>query len=371
MIEKMIVINRFLRDFHFKVLSVLWITISGCGIGAEVESSTNALDRDVLIQGSARLVNVEILKLEWQSFTEVINLTGVAVADQDVTISAQESGVIRDISREKGSLVQTGQELFKIDDQILKSQVAEAEAAANLAAETWGRRKRLFEDDQIGSELSYLEAKYASEQADARLEILLTRLRNTVIRAPIDGVLEERMVEVGTMVNVGRDVGRLVSLDPMRVVAGVPERYALDVSLGTKATALFDVLGMNSEGTISYVGATVEPSSRTFRIELEMDNPDAMIKPEMIANVSVVRKNFVDVIVIPQEALVRTENGFVVYLVDDMGSDFRAISQAVQVGPSQKNKVLIQSGLSAGDQLIVMGQTLVANGDIVNIVEDE
>jgi multidrug efflux pump subunit AcrA (membrane-fusion protein) len=96
-----------------------------------------------------------------------------------------------------------------------------------------------------------------------------------------------------------------------------------------------------------------------------------MIKSEMLANVSVVRKNFMDVIVIPQEALVRTESGFVVYLVDDVGSDSRAMSRAVEVGPSQQNRVLIESGLSAGDQLIVMGQTLVANGDIVNIVGNE
>ncbi len=371
MIERTIVINRFSRDFYFKVAALLWITISGCGGGAEAEPSIDVLDQGVLIQGSPRLFNVEILRLEWQSFAEIINLTGVAVADQDVTISAQETGVIRNISSEKGSSVRMGQELFKIDDQILRSQVSEARAAANLAAETWVRRKKLFEDDEVGSELAYLQARYASEQADARLDILLTRLGNTVIRAPIDGVLEDRMVEVGTMVNVGSDVGRLVSLNPMKVVVGVPERYALDVSPGTKATAFFDVLGMNSEGTISYVGATVEPSSRTFRVELEMDNPDAMIKSEMLANVSVVRKNFMDVIVIPQEALVRTESGFVVYLVDDVGSDSRAMSRAVEVGPSQQNRVLIESGLSAGDQLIVMGQTLVANGDIVNIVGNE
>ena len=191
-----------------------------------------------------------------------------------------------------------------------------------------------------------------------------------MIRAPIEGVLEDRMVEVGTMVNVGRDVGRLVSLNPMKVVAGVPERYAIDVSPGTSAVAIFDALRVRSEGTISYVGATVDPSSRTFQIELEMHNPGGVIKPEMIANVSVVRNDFANVIVIPQEALVRTEDGYVVYLADGSDGNFRAVSRLVEVGPSQGNQVLIERGLEVGDELIVMGQTLISNGDLVNIVGD-
>ena len=367
MIERQLMKNRFEWNIGILLIPALCLIISGCG-NAEAERSVDVLDQGVLIQGSARLVNIETQILRLQTFTEVINLTGVAVANQDVTISAQESGVIREIALEKGSLVQEGQELFKIDDQILQSQVAEAKAGADLAKETWVRRKRLFEGEGVGSELAYLEAKYMAEQADARLEILLTRLANTVIRAPIEGVLEDRMVEVGTMVNVGRDVGRLVSLNPMKVVAGVPERYAIDVSSGTSAVAIFDALRVRSEGTISYVGATVDPSNRTFQIELEMDNPGGVIKPEMIANVSVVRNDYTNVIVIPQEALVRTEDGYVVYLADGSDGNFRAVSKFVEVGPSQGNQVLIEKGLEVGDELIVMGQTLISNGDLVNIV---
>jgi len=362
--------NRLQRLCVLVVSIILWSIVSSCGAGAEAERSIDVEDQGVLIQGSARLVNVETQILKLQSFTELINLTGVAAANQDVTLSAQESGVIRKISLEKGSLVQSGQELFRIDDQILQSQVAEAKAGADLAMETWVRRKRLFEEEGVGSELAYLEAKYMAEQADARLDILLARLENTVIRAPIGGILEERMIEIGSMVNVGRDVGRLVSLNPMKVVAGVPERYAMDVASGTSATAVFDVLGVRSEGTISYVGATVDPGSRTFQIELEMENPDGAIKPEMIANVSVVRNYFEDAIVIPQEALLRTENGYVVYLVDGSNGNTQAISRLVEVGPSQGNQVLIEHGLNAGNELIVMGQTLISNGDVVNIVGD-
>ena len=106
---------------------------------------------------------------------------------------------------------------------------------ADLAKETWDRRKRLFEEDQVGSELAYLEAKYASEQATANLNVLEERLARTTIRAPIDGILDSREIEVGNMVAPGTPVARIVDNNPVKITAGVPERYAADVRTGAEA----------------------------------------------------------------------------------------------------------------------------------------
>jgi membrane fusion protein (multidrug efflux system) len=200
------------------------------------------------------------------------------------------------------------------------------------------------------------------------LATLQTRLERTMIRAPIDGVLETRLVEVGAMVNVGTDVARIVSLDPVKVVAGVPERYARDVRVGASATIQFDVLDISTEGRISYVGATVNARNRTFRVELEMPNPDRLIKPEMIANVGLVRQTIDEAVVVPQEALVRVEDGYVVFVVEGNGPDAVVASRALELGPSQRNEVVIETGLTAGEQLIVVGQQQVTAGDRVNVV---
>jgi membrane fusion protein (multidrug efflux system) len=336
-----------------------------CGGDAEAGDSREV---GVLVEGASRVINVEILTLKARNFVDLINLTGTVVAGQDVTLSAQESGVIRRVVVEKGTTVTVGQRLLEIDDAVLRSQVEEAAAQASLASETWVRRKRLYEEDQVGSELAYLEAKYTAEQASARLTTLQIRLGRTVIRAPIDGVLETRLVEVGAMVNVGTNVARIVSLDPVKVVAGVPERYARDVTVGASVVTVFDILDSSSEGTISYVGATVNPRNRTFMIELEMPNPDGVIKPEMVANVGLVRQTIADAIVIPQEALVRVEDGYVVFLAEGDGDDDVVLSRAVELGASQRNEVVIEAGLSAGERLIVVGQQQVTAGDRINVV---
>ena len=346
--------------FFLSALLLLPLGLWGCG-GAQAEGA----GEDTVY---TRVLNVEVAIVEASSFTEVIRLTGTVQAERDVTISAEESGVIREIMVDKGQWVVAGEPLFRMDSEILKSQVEQARAMSDLAGDTWDRRKRLYEEDQVGSELAYLEAKYAAQQATANLNLLEERLARTVIRAPIDGVLDSREIEVGTMVAAGTPVARIVDTNPVKITGGVPERYATDVRPGAEATVTLDVMPDQAfTGRISYVGAVVNPRNRTFPVELTLPNPGGMIKPEMVANVEVVRLTMDEAFVIPQEALVRVENGYVVFVVDTQDNVDVVRSQPVEIGPSQKNEVVILSGLEAGDRLIVVGQQTVAAGDRVNV----
>lgn len=316
-----------------------------------------------------RVINVEIAEIATEPFVDQIRLTGAVTANQDVQVAAEESGVIREIFKEKGARVRTGQALARIDDTILRAQMEQARAQADLASQTWDRRKRLWEEDRVGSEIAYLEAKFAAEQTAANLRVLEERLARTTVRAPFDGILEERMIEVGSMVSPGLVVARVVDLDPARIVAGVPERYAADVVAGADAAVSFDVFpGAPFQGTIRYVGATVNTQNRTFLIEVRMPNPQGIIKPEMVANVAVARRQYEEAVVVPQDALVRVEDGYVVFLVVERNGASVAEARPVVLGPSQKNRVVIEQGLEPGDRLIVVGQKSVAGGDRVNVV---
>jgi RND family efflux transporter MFP subunit len=259
--------------------------------------------------------------------------------------------------------------MFRLDAELLQAQVDQARAVADMARETWERRKRLYEEDGVGSELVYLEAKYAAQQASANLRLLEERLKRTVIQAPIAGILESREIEVGSMVGPGTPVARIVDANPVKISAGVPERYAADVAAGARAVVTFDVLpGQEFAGKLSYAGAAVNPRNRTFPVEFVLPNPGGFIKPEMVANVSVVRRTFNEAIVVPQEALVRTEDGYVVFVVESDGEGEVVRVRKVEVGPGQSNQAMIPSGLEAGDRLVVVGQQSVAAGDRVNVV---
>lgn len=316
-----------------------------------------------------RVINVETEILETGPFTEVIRLTGTAAAHRRVEVAAEEAGVIRELPVEKGSRVRAGQVIARIDDVILAAQVEEARARARLARETWERRRKLFERDGAISELDYLDAKYRAEEAAARLASLEERLRRTRVRAPIDGVLDERPVEVGSTVAPGTTVARIVDADPVEISAGVPERYAPDVAVGTTARASFDVLpDTGYTGRLTYVGASVDRDSRTFPVEMVVANPGGRVKPQMVANVEIVRRRWTDALVVPQGALVRTEEGFTAFVVEAAGGAPVARERPVELGPTRENRVVVTSGLAPGDRLVVVGQTQVAEGDRVRVV---
>ena len=320
----------------------------------------------------ARIVNVEVETVAPRSFTQVARLTGVARAMNDVVVSAEEAGVVRRIVRDKGRPIAAGQAILQLDDTILRAQVATATAQAQLADEVWQRRRKLYEEDAIGSELSYLEAKYAAAQARGSLDALEERLARTTVRAPISGILDARLVELGAMVSPGTPVARIVDIDSIKILAGVPERYALDVTAGAGATVRFSVLPRESfESSVIYAGATVDPQSRTFAVELMLPNPGGRIKPEMIADIEIVREEVDEAVVVSQQALVSMEVGYVAFVVEGTGDAARAALRPVEISVTQGNDVVVASGLEAGDRLVVVGQQGLTAGDRVRVVERE
>jgi membrane fusion protein (multidrug efflux system) len=314
-------------------------------------------------------VNVEVTPVTTDRFTDLLRITGEVAALHDVTLSAEEVGRIAAFPVDKGATVRQGQVIVELDDAVLRAQVAEARATADLAQEQFTRQRQLWEDEKIGSEITYLQAKANAEAARARLTTLEARLERTKVRSPVDGVFDEKFAEAGEMAMPGTRLARVVATQRVKVTGGVPERDALAVRPGDAATVTFDVLsGQVFQGRISYVGASVDPQNRTVPIEVVMDNPGGRIKPSMVANVEVARAHLADVIVVPQQVVLRTEDGFEAFVVVDENGVSTARSRRLTLGPSQGNRVVVQDGLVPGDRLITLGQQLVDDGGRVRVV---
>lgn len=340
------------------------VALAGCGSASADDAEDSTGD-----EGFVRTINVETATVATEEFIEEIRLTSVAMANQDVLIEAEESGTVRELYFDRGDRVRVGEAILKIDDRILMSQVDQARAVAELADQTWTRRQRLWEEDRVGSEIAYLETRFAAEQTAATLAGLEERLARTVIRAPFSGILDERHVDIGTSVGPGKAVARLVDLDPIKVFAGVPERYAADLSVGDGAQMVFEALGSEVyTAPIRYVGSTINPQNRTFPIEVRVPNADGAIKPQMVANMSVTRRQVDDAIVVPQDALVRVQDGYVAFVAVERDGATVAEARVVALGPSRRNLVVVEDGVYVGERLIVVGQRSVADGDRVNVV---
>lgn len=346
--------------------ALLALTAAACGSGeaTENEGADGA-------SAYVKVVNVEVRPLAAREFTSYVRLTGVVEAFEDVIVSAQESGVIERVLVDKGARVRAGQPIAVIDDEILAAQVAEARASAALARERFERQRQLWEDEGIGSEIVFLQTKYDAESADARLAILDARLARHTIRSPIAGVLDARFVDAGEVVQPGMPVVRVLTIDRLKVVGGVPERFGPYVREGGAAVLSFDVLpGQETEGTIAFVGAAVDPQNRTFPIEVLLNNPQGRLKPQMVANVSVATEKLTDVIVVPQDVVLRTEQGYQVFVVVEGPEGAVAEARVVDLGPGFENQVVVAAGLETGDRLIVKGHQMVDAGDRVREVSE-
>ncbi len=355
------------RGAALVTLMGMTVVLASCGgsDGGEVQAEQPAVRHTT----GARIVNVEVTPLSVSSFVDYIRITGEVEALYDVTISAEESGSILGFRAEKGARVRRGQVLAKIDDAVLRSQVAEAEALAEVAREQFERQRRLWEEEQIGSEIAFLQARSTAAAADARVQTLQARLDRTDIKAPVTGIFDEKFVEVGEMVAPGAPVARVISVDQVKIIGGVPERFALFVQPGDSARVTLDPLaGQEFLGTIQFVGTSVDPRNRTFPIEIVLQNPGRVIKPMMVANVQVARERLQDVIVVPQQVVLRTEDGYQVYVAATRNGNLVAEARPVTLGPSFENRTVIESGLEVGERLITVGERLVDDGSFINIV---
>ncbi len=265
-----------------RLVGVLALALGLAACSSQEGGEVRAEQVDAVIDTTgARIINVEATPIALQSFVDYIRITGEVEAMYDITVSAEESGVIERFLVEKGRRVRRGQTIAKIDDAVLSGQVQEARSVADVAEEQYQRQRRLWEEEEIGSEIAYLQLKSASEAAKARLQVLEERLSRTEIKAPVSGIYDEKFVEAGEMVATGTPVVRVIAMSQVKVVGGVPERFALSVHRGDSARITLDPLGGREFlGVIEFVGTTVDAGNRTFPIEVVLDNPENVIKSQ-------------------------------------------------------------------------------------------
>jgi len=308
----------------------------------------------------------------------------VIEAPDDANLSAQSAGTVTSLVP-MGTRVQAGGVVARLDDRSVRAALRQAratlesaEATAELAEDTFRRQEPLYEDSII-SALEYEnvrtqlnQARAQLSQAEAGVEQAEQQLENTFVRSPFTGTVEERFIEQGEQVTPGVPIARVVGLRNLKVVAGVPERYASDIRDGSDVRIRLRAYDLASrEAEVTFVGSVIDPQSRTFRIEIDLDNTDRTLKPEMIADLFLTRRVLDDRLVVPQTSILRDETGFSVYVVDRSGGTPVARRVDVVPGPSYGGDTVVTEGLADGDEVIITGQNSVTDGDGLEIIRSE
>ena len=352
----------------------------------KIRAKKNQLDeQQQLISSEIKLLDAKIKVLDPQEkiplvttfitkevvFTHYVELQGNVSTKQNLIIYPEFAGVLTNVYVKEGQLVSKGQLLAKIDDGGLSQQLAQMQIQVDLAKTTFERQERLW-NQNIGSELQYLQAK-SSYQAQARaVEQLKEQIEKTMVRAPFSGTVDDVITDQGSVVAPGQSqLFRVVNLKDMYIKTDVPERYVSNVTVGKSVIVEFPILGKSFESKVRQAGNFINPANRTFKIEVMVPNYDSNIKPNLTAKLKINDYINEKAILIPQSIISENAEGeqYVYIITNKVGNKAQAKQIIVETGKTQGDFIEIISGLEHDNEVINEGARSVKDGQDIKILE--
>jgi len=335
--------------------------------GANEDAQNMAKANDELV----RSVNVEVETVKSSTFTSYIRLIGTIEVAEDIQVASEVGGRITNLMVDKGDKVTKGQALAQTDNAGLKREKERLEAIVSQTKTTYERLQKLYKEEQIGSEIDFLNAKYAFEQAKAALLGTEEQLKKTLIKAPFNGTIEDILVEQGENASPGVAIVRLIASDGMKISAGVPSRYANVVQLGDVAELWFDVEQADTlVSVVTFVGNSIDSFSRTFEIEVAMPAGSPVGKIDMMANLRLKSIEMKNQVLLSNEFIFDKNGQKVVYVAEKNSSGQSiAVERKIGIGYSYNSITIIKEGLMPNEELITLGAAFLKDKTRIKIVK--
>lgn len=323
-------------------------------------------------------VSTIIAKTEdWQpTLSAVGSLRAVRGAD----LSFEVPGIVDEILFDSGDEVKAGTVLVRLRSEDDQARLASLQAAADLANTTLARDRKQYEAKAISQAALDVAASNAKTSQAAVAEARAT-LNKKVVRAPFDGKVGVRLVDVGQYLNPGTPVVTLQALDPIYADFYMPPQQAAQITVDQKAMVRTDAdAATHLDGEISAINPKVEATSRNVLVRATLHNPGAKLLPGTSVNIEVNAGKAARYITIPQTAVTFNPYGNTVYLAvedkdekgqvkkDDKGQAKLVARQAfVVTGPTRGDQVAVFEGIKEGDTVVTAGQLKIQNGTSLTI----
>ncbi|HEX6833138.1 MAG TPA: efflux RND transporter periplasmic adaptor subunit [Rudaea sp.] len=366
--------------------------MSGC-------SSNGAAAQPKDAKNEVNAVPVEVARAARSSISASYSGTATLASDHEAQVSAKTSGVLMKLHVEEGMTVKEGQLLAELDDAVARAQLAQAEALMHKADATYDYASQSIKK-QLISKREFDQANFDMLSQRAAFENAKLTLAFTRIVAPVGGVIAERSVKVGNLIQTNQNLFRIVSMDPLQAVLNVPERQLGILKAGQGVRLEADALsGKKFEGNILRIAPVVDPASGTFRVTCEFHDKTGQLKPGMFGRVEIVYDHRDDALTVPRSALIEEDGETAVFVVENApvkaapadaktgdkapakdaktngapaaiakSEGFVAHRKLVKIGYSDGDKVEIRSGIDEGARVITVGRNAVRDGTAVQVI---
>ncbi len=320
-------------------------------------------------------ITVTVAEAKSEVVPNLLTAVGDLAAVHQVNVTSDVSGRITEILFTAGSEVVSGAKLLQLYDAPEQADLANYRAQAKVAELSLDRAKQLAAR-QFGPQATVDQAQAAFDQANAGIARTQAVISQKLVRAPFDGVLGVRRVEVGQYLTAGTQIVTLTNLSQVFANFTVTEKDSGTLAVGQAVRIRVDAYpGRDFDGKITTIEPQISSDTRNIRVQATLDNPGHVLKPGMFATTTVVLPDKPAVITVPETAVDYTLYGDSVYLIqeekaEDGKTNLKAVRTFVRTGERINGRAVIQSGIKPGDRVVAVGQLKLQSGAAVTISTD-
>lgn len=309
-------------------------------------------------------IPVEVTALERGDVYAIHTGTASLETDADALVVAKVGGQVVQVRVEEGDRVEAGQVLAKLDGDRLRLEMERSLANLRKLEQEYNRSVQLFERGLVSSG-AFEDLKYELEALRAIYRLAQLEYSYTEIRAPIAGVVSQRHIRVGNTISVNDPAFQVTELDPLIAYIHIPEREFRRLEKGQTADLRLDAIpGLRFQARVQRISPIVDPATGTFKVTMEVPDQDGRLKPGMFGRFNIVWDKRSDVLLVPRVAIVDDDTSESVFVV----SDGKAERRPIRTGYVQNGKVEVIDGLNGDEEIVVIGQSGLRDGAVVEVV---
>ncbi len=315
----------------------------------------------------APTVAISATQAERDTWPRELRAVGSFKATNGVNLTTELGGIVRSLEFENGAQVEAGEVLARLDTKADEAQLSALRAARDLAESERDRLRRLRRQDSVSeSELDQAESRF--RQAAAEVEAQQARIDQKVLRAPFDGYLGIRRVDLGEYIAPGTPIVPLRAIAPIFMNFTLPERHLPNVETGARVSVTTDAWPDESfEGRVTSVEGSIDEQTRSFLVQATFENADKRLRPGMFASAVIRWGDPRDVLMVPQTAVSFDPYGNSVYVIQGEQDERTVERRLIQTGQRRGDMVAVIDGLEAGERVATSGLLKLSNGTKVEI----
>lgn len=335
--------------------------LSACGNGTEANANVTEESKkpELALPVETSLVSLGSVSASYEG-------TATLEPEHQAVVVAKNTGVILEIFAEEGDVVEAGQLLARLERDQFQFEVERAKATLERLENDLGRASEMHGRKLMSAE-DYDRARFEAQSQRAALKLAELQLDHTEIRAPIDGVISERMVKLGNLVSQHQAVFRIDDFNPLWAVLHVPERELNTLSEGQPVKLSLDAFpGQAFQGEVLRISPVIDPATGTFKVTAAIHDDSQRIKPGLFGRVQIIYDSHPDVPVVTKAAVLSEDGKHTVFVV---ASNQLVERREIQVGYEEAGMVEVISGLMPGDTVVTAGKGSLRDGAKIEVIQ--